>query len=119
MICWGASSVVVKTQRRGSRHSMSRRANTEKLQSESQTTKATSFLHMKTLFLFWCASTALLTGALAHADVVTEWNNAALNAIRAGNTVPPIASRSLAILHVSICDQLNMTALVDRAFRHG
>jgi membrane-associated phospholipid phosphatase len=40
-------------------------------------------------------------------DVVTEWNNAALNAIRAGNTNPPIASRSLAILHISIYDAVN------------
>jgi hypothetical protein len=63
---------------------------------------------MKTFkFLFWCASTALFLGALAHADVVTDWNNAALDAIRAGNNAPPIASRSLAILHVSIYDAVN------------
>jgi membrane-associated phospholipid phosphatase len=46
-------------------------------------------------------------GSLANADVVTDWNNAALGAIRAGNTSPPIASRSLAILHVSIYDAVN------------
>jgi PAP2 superfamily len=57
--------------------------------------------------LSWSASTALLIGTLAHADVVTEWNNAALDAIRAGHTPPPIASRSLAILHVSIYDAVN------------
>jgi membrane-associated phospholipid phosphatase len=63
---------------------------------------------MKTFkFLSWCASTSLLIGSLAHADVITEWNNAALDAIRAGNTAPPIASRSLAILHVSIYDAVN------------
>jgi hypothetical protein len=73
-----------------------------------QTTKATSFLQMKTFkFLCWYASTALLTGSLSHADVVTEWNNAALDAIRAGHTAPPIASRSLAILHASIYDAIN------------
>src|SRR4029434_1442859 len=43
----------------------------------------------------------------ASADVVTDWNNAALDAIRAGNTAPPIASRSLAILHASIYDAVN------------
>jgi membrane-associated phospholipid phosphatase len=43
----------------------------------------------------------------ANADVVTDWNNAALDAIRAGNTAPPIASRNLAILHVSIYDAVN------------
>jgi len=52
-------------------------------------------------------STALLIGTLAHADVVTDWNNAALDAIRAGHTAPPIASRSLAIVHVSIYDAVN------------
>jgi PAP2 superfamily len=43
----------------------------------------------------------------ANGDVVTEWNNEALDAIRAGKTAPPIASRSLAILHVSIYDAVN------------
>src|SRR5687768_186460 len=42
--------------------------------------------------------------AVAHADVVTTWNSAALNAIRAGRTPPPVASRILAILHASIYD---------------
>ena len=42
-----------------------------------------------------------------NADVVTDWNNAALDAIRGGNTSPPIASRSLAILHASIYDAVN------------
>ena len=46
-------------------------------------------------------------GSPANADVVTDWNNAALDAIRAGNTAPPVASRSLAILHVSIYDAVN------------
>ena len=46
-------------------------------------------------------------GIQAHADVVTDWNNAALDAIRVGSTAPPIASRSLAIFHVSIYDAVN------------
>src|SRR4029453_5534439 len=62
---------------------------------------------MKTFrLLSWSASTALLIGTLAHADVVTDWNNAALDAIRAG-PAPPIPSPSLAILHVSIYDAVN------------
>src|SRR5438876_6532405 len=52
-------------------------------------------------------STVILISTLAHADVVTDWNNSALNAIRAGSTAPPIASRSLAILHASIYDAVN------------
>src|SRR5947208_16455806 len=43
----------------------------------------------------------------ANADVVTDWNNAALDAIRAGNTSPPIAARALAILHPSTYDAVN------------
>src|SRR6266403_998900 len=63
---------------------------------------------MKTFkLLSWSASTAFVIGAVAYADVVTDWNNAALDAIRAGSTAPPIASRSLAILHVSIYDAVN------------
>jgi len=46
-------------------------------------------------------------GASASADVVTDWNHAALNAIRTGRTPPPRASRALAILHVSIYDAVN------------
>jgi PAP2 superfamily len=46
-------------------------------------------------------------GTPANGDVVTDWNTAALNAIRADRTSPPIASRSLAILHVSIYDSVN------------
>jgi PAP2 superfamily len=63
---------------------------------------------MKTFkLLSWAVSTALLIGTLANADVVTDWNNAALDAIRAGSTAPPIASRSLAILQISIYDAVN------------
>src|ERR1700682_653869 len=35
-------------------------------------------------------ATALGIGAAARADVVTDWNTAALNAIRAGRPPPPI-----------------------------
>jgi len=63
---------------------------------------------MKASKLFsYCALTAFLIGAVADADVVTDWNNAALDAIRAGHTAPPIASRSLVIAHVSIYDAVN------------
>lgn len=41
------------------------------------------------------------------ADVVTDWNREALNAIRASRTPPPKASRSLAILHASMFDAVN------------
>jgi membrane-associated phospholipid phosphatase len=47
------------------------------------------------------------TGTAAFADVVTDWNNAALNAIRADRTPPPAASRALAVLHAAIYDAVN------------
>src|SRR5258706_10396769 len=53
------------------------------------------------LILFFYALPAL------YADVVTDWNAAALNAIRAERMPPPVASRSLAILHASIYDAVN------------
>jgi PAP2 superfamily protein len=61
------------------------------------------------LFIIYIAAINLASGIAlsAHADVVTDWNNSALDAIRAGNTSPPIASRGLAILHVSIYDAVN------------
>ena len=43
----------------------------------------------------------------AHADVVSEWNTAALDAFRANATPPPLASRALAILHISMYDAIN------------
>jgi hypothetical protein len=61
------------------------------------------------LFVVYVAAINLVSGIgfIIRADVVTDWNNAALDAIRAGSTAPPIASRSLAILHVSIYDAVN------------
>ena len=66
-------------------------------------------LFRATLFLACITAINLVSsiGSPANADVVTEWNNAALDAIRAGNTNPPIASRSLVILHVSVYDAVN------------
>ena len=55
--------------------------------------------------LVFCA--ALSIASIAESDVVTDWNTAALNAIRADKTPPPIASRALAILHASIYDAVN------------
>jgi membrane-associated phospholipid phosphatase len=50
---------------------------------------------------------AFSTTPVAHADVVTDWNSAALEAIRANRTSPPRASRAMAILHASIYDAIN------------
>lgn len=65
---------------------------------------------IKTPVFLACVSVLNLAWSIAvpaRADVVKEWNNAALDAIRMGNTAPPVASRSLAILHASIYDAVN------------
>jgi PAP2 superfamily len=62
------------------------------------------------------ASTVLFMGTLAHADVVTDWSSATLDAIRDGHTPPPIASRSLAIVHVSIYDAVNGIARTHKPY---
>src|SRR2546428_5501851 len=51
--------------------------------------------------------TALGATLTVQADVVTDWNTAALDAIRAEKTPPPRASRGLAILHIAIFDAVN------------
>jgi hypothetical protein len=43
----------------------------------------------------------------AKSDLVTDWNDVALEAIRQDRTAPPKAARALAILHVAIFDSLN------------
>ena len=52
-------------------------------------------------------SVAVSFASVAESDVVTDWNTAALTAIRASSTAPPPASRALAILHTSIYDAVN------------
>jgi PAP2 superfamily len=57
--------------------------------------------------LFLLLTAVFGPGLVASADVVTEWNTVALNAIGAQRTPPPTASRVLAILHVAIYDAVN------------
>ena len=52
----------------------------------------------------------------AHTDVVTDWNKAALDAIRADRTPPPVASRDLAILHAAIYDAVNGISRAHQAY---
>lgn len=59
---------------------------------------------------------ALSVTSVARADVVTVWNNAALDAIRADRTPPPQASRALAILHTSIYDAVNGISRTHEAY---
>ncbi|MDB5309201.1 MAG: repeat-associated core domain protein [Gemmataceae bacterium] len=50
----------------------------------------------------------------AHRDVVERWNEAALDAVRADKTPPPLAARNLALLHIAIYDAVNA---IDRTHR--
>lgn len=43
----------------------------------------------------------------ARADLITDWNDAALQAIRENRTNPPRASRALAILHLAMYEAVN------------
>jgi membrane-associated phospholipid phosphatase len=60
-------------------------------------------LHLAGLTIVLCSG----LHAPGRADVVTEWNAAALAAVRAGRTTPPAASRQLAILHAAMYDAVN------------
>ena len=62
---------------------------------------------MKTFVLLPLSFVWLFSPTPAGADVVTAWNAAALAAIRAEKTPPPVASRALAILHTAIYDAVN------------
>ena len=60
---------------------------------------------------------AVTCGSSAYADVVTDWNTAALNAIRSGGTPPPVASRALAILHTAMYDAVNGISRTHESYR--
>ena len=63
----------------------------------------------RTLFFALLAGVTCGTpiASITHADVVTDWNEAALDAIRARGTPPPAVARHLAMLHVAIYDGVN------------
>ncbi|MBL8879182.1 MAG: vanadium-dependent haloperoxidase [Phycisphaerales bacterium] len=43
----------------------------------------------------------------AHADVVTDWSEITLDAIRHARSAPPLAARNLAMVHVAMYDAVN------------
>src|SRR5262245_25193337 len=52
-----------------------------------------------------CATVLPLGQAVA--DVVTDWNNVALDSIRAERVNPPRATRALAMVHIAIFNSVN------------
>jgi hypothetical protein len=61
----------------------------------------------KWIGLGFCAVALLGLARPARADVVIDWDNVLLNAIRVDKTPPPKASRAMAIVHVAIFDAVN------------
>ena len=51
--------------------------------------------------------TLVCAASFAHGDVVTDWNETALLAIKTDRTAPPKAARALAMMHAAICDAVN------------
>jgi membrane-associated phospholipid phosphatase len=62
---------------------------------------------MKSIVLIHLLPALVAVGLNARADIVTDWNNAALNAVRAEKTNPPKGSRAMAIAHAAIYDAAN------------
>ena len=54
---------------------------------------------------------------LMAADLVTQWNDIALNAIRAESVPPPVASRALAMVHAAIYDSVNSIAQTHQPYK--
>jgi hypothetical protein len=72
---------------------------------------------MKTKTIINSAILALLGATLtAQADVITDWNTAALDAIRGNRANPPRASRGLAMLHASMYDAVNGISRTHRPY---
>jgi hypothetical protein len=72
---------------------------------------------MKTRLLAGCV--AVLAGTtLAHADIITEWNQALLDSVAAENTAPPRASRAMAMVHVAQFQAVNNISRQYNAYDH-
>jgi membrane-associated phospholipid phosphatase len=57
--------------------------------------------------IMFCLCEPLESRTLLAADAVLDWNSAALDAIRADKTAPPIAARDLAMMQVAVFDAVN------------
>jgi hypothetical protein len=64
-----------------------------------------------------CWLLLLAAPGLARGDVVLDWNDAALAAIRRTSTPPPQAARALAMMHVALYDAVNSIDQTHQPFR--
>ena len=71
-----------------------------------------AFRHGLTLLLF-----AHLAAMTARADVILDWTELMLDAIRADNTGPTLSTRNLAILHTAIYDAVNSIERTHQPYR--
>ncbi|HET9767783.1 MAG TPA: phosphatase PAP2 family protein [Thermoanaerobaculia bacterium] len=62
---------------------------------------------MRSRLLAVYVAVSLLAAGAATAEVVVDWNNVTLNAIRTDKTPPPKASRALAMVHVAVFDAVD------------
>lgn len=63
------------------------------------------------------AAPALIIAAAAGADVVTEWNQAALNAVKATSAAPPPTARGLAMVHTAVYDAVNSITKTHQSYK--
>lgn len=71
---------------------------------------------MRYLRFILCFVPLALFATVSCADVITDWNNVALQVVRTDKTNPPAASRALAMLHAAMFDAVNSTDLTYSAY---
>lgn len=59
---------------------------------------------------------ALLSTRLASADIVIDWNNTVLEAIRKDKTPPPKAARAMAMMHIAMYDSIQSIRSTHKPF---
>lgn len=62
-----------------------------------------------------CAVSIGIVGP-ARADVITDWNLEALNAVKRASTAPPVAARNLAMVHAAVYDAVNAIEATHRPY---
>lgn len=74
-------------------------------------------VHWKTGVGHTAVALVIAAASTAKADVVTDWNQAVLDSITAQAITPPVATRAMAITHLSIYDAVNGITRRHRPYR--
>lgn len=72
---------------------------------------------MRYVNAFGCAALALAAGMAQAGSVVTDWNQAALDAVKATSTAPPFSSRALAMTHTAVFDAVNSISATHQPYK--